>query len=323
MYVDRGRELSIVFFLGVLGIVLAVFAPGFYNPKNASDILVNISYITIAAIGMTAVILTAQIDISVGAILAACSTVAGLSAKADVPIPLVFLYAIATGAAIGLVNGLLVAYARIPSIIVTLGTLSVIRGVIILVTGGTWIYDLPANFRAVGTGTTLGLPNPVWLMLLTLLAGAFVFSHTRWGRSLYAVGSNPAAARLAGINVERTYISVFVLVGALVGLATMAFATRFTTVQSNTGQGFEFLVITAVVVGGTNIFGGSGTAFGSFLGALLVGVTGTALTFLHASAYWEQALQGLFILLAVALDAARRRGALEFSWVQKLLRRPV
>lgn len=196
---------------------------------------------------------------------------------------------------------------RVHSIVVTLATLAVVRGAIILITGGSWIYDLPANFRALGTGTLLGVPIPVWLMAGVTLLGWYLLSHTRWGRSVYALGSSPEAARLAGIPVRWTQLSVFVFQGALVGVATMAFATRFTTIQSNTGSGFEFLVITAVVVGGTNIFGGSGTLLGTFLGALLVSATGTTLTFLRISAFWEGALQGLFILVSVTLDAIRSR----------------
>jgi len=133
-------------------------------------------------------------------------------------------------------------------------------------------------------------------------------SHTRWGGSLYAVGSNPAAARLAGLSLERTLLSTFVFQGLMVGLATVAFTTRFTTIEPAAGQGFEFAVITAVVLGGTNVFGGSGTVLGTFLGALLVGVIATALTFLRISAYWVDAVQGSFILLAVGLDALRRQG---------------
>jgi rhamnose transport system permease protein len=307
--VRASRELSVAAFLVFLGVILAVFAPGFYNTSNALNLLVNMSYLMIAAVGMTAVILTGQIDISVGAILAACATVAGYSAKAGVPIPAVFFLAVLTGAALGAINGSLVAYVRVHSIVVTLATLAVIRGAIILITGGSWIYDLPANFRAVGTGTFLGLPIPVWLMAGATLLGWYLLSHTRWGRSVYALGSSPEAARLAGIPVRWTQLSVFIFQGALVGVATMAFATRFTTIQSNTGSGFEFLVITAVVVGGTNIFGGSGTLLGTFLGALLVSVTGTTLTFLRISAFWEGALQGLFILVSVTLDAIRSRRA--------------
>lgn len=153
----------------------------------------------------------------------------------------------------------------------------------------------------------LGVPNPVWIAALTLLVGSWVLRNTAWGRALYAVGSNTEAARLSGIGPDRMLISAFVANGALVGLATLALVTRFSTIQSNVGTGFEFLVITAVVVGGAHIFGGSGTVVGVTLGALLVGVTGTVLVFLEISAFWERTLHGLFILLAVGYGVLRER----------------
>jgi len=307
MFTDRSRERAILIFLVLLTGVLAVFAPSFFTAKNASDILVNITVVTIAAVGMTAVILTGQIDISIGAQLAACSTAVGLMAKAGVPLELAFLAGMGLGMAFGFINGVLVAYAKIPAIVVTLATLTILRAVMLTTTGGAWTV-LPPSFRELGGGSVLGLPNPILYLTLILLAGNFILSHTRWGRSLYAVGSNPAAARLAGLSLERTLLSTFVFQGLMVGLATVAFTTRFTTIEPAAGQGFEFAVITAVVLGGTNVFGGSGTVLGTFLGALLVGVIATALTFLRISAYWVDAVQGSFILLAVGLDALRRQG---------------
>jgi ribose/xylose/arabinose/galactoside ABC-type transport system permease subunit len=307
MYVDRGRELSILAFLALILLVLAVAAPGFFSADNLLTALVNASYIAIAALGMTFVVLTGQPDISVGSILAICSTVAALASKADLPIPLVFALAMGVGAALGLVNGLLVNALKIHAIIVTLGTMGIFRGALIYVTQGAWIYDLPASFRNVSLGSFLGLPNPIWAMIITLLIGAWVLRQTAWGRALYAVGSNPEAARLSGIRVPWITLSAFALNGALVGLAAMFYASRFSTIQSNTGVGFEFLVITAVVVGGIHIFGGSGTVVGMALGALLVSITGTVLTFLHISAYWERTLHGLFILLAVGFGVLRER----------------
>ena len=307
MFTDRSREAAILIFLAVLGVILAVFAPSFFSAKNGSDILINITVVTIAAIGMTAVILTGQIDISIGAQLAAISTAVALLAKSGVPMGWAFLAGLLIGAAFGAINGGLVAYAGIPSIVVTLATLTIIRAVMIVITNGSWTV-LPAEFRQLGGGSLLGIPNPILFALALLALGNAVLSHTRWGRSLYASGSNPAAARLAGINLERTLLSVFVFQGAMVGLATVAFTTRFTTIEPAAGQGFEFAVITAVVLGGTNVFGGSGTVVGSAFGALLVGVIGTALAYLRISVYWVDAVQGGFILLAVGLDALRRRG---------------
>jgi rhamnose transport system permease protein len=310
VFIDRNREVAIIGFLVFLGVVLAVFAPSFFSARNVADILINITVVSIAAVGMTAVILTGQIDISIGAQLAACSTLVGLMTNAGVPLWSAFLIGVLVGIGFGLVNGALVAYARVPSIVVTLATMTIIRAVMIVVTNGSWIV-LPPGFRDFGGGALLGIPNPILFMLIVILIGNAVLSHTRWGRSLYAVGSNPAAARLAGISAERTLLSVFVFQGALMGLATVAFTTRFTTIEPAAGQGFEFLVITAVVLGGTNVFGGSGTVIGSFFGALLVGVISTALAFLKVSVYWVDAVQGAFILLAVGVDALRRQG---FTW---------
>lgn len=307
MHVDRRREAAILAFLVLLGVVLLVFAPSFFSARNAADILINIATVAIAGIGMTAVILTGQIDISIGAQLAACSAIVGLLANAGLPLPVACLGGVALGAAFGLLNGALVAYARIPSIIVTLATLTITRAVMIVVTEGSWI-NLPPDFRALGAANLFGVPFPILWMFALLGLGTLVLSHTAWGRSLYAVGSNPAAARLAGIGVERTLLGVFVFQGVMMGLATVAFTTRFTTIEPAAGQGFEFAVITAVVLGGTNVFGGSGTLSGTFLGALLIGTISTALAFLRISVYWVQAVQGLFILLAVGLDAVRRQG---------------
>lgn len=307
MYVDRGRELSILAFLLLVIVVLALAAPGFFTTDNLSTMLVNTSYIAIASLGMMMVVLTGQPDISVGSILAICSTVAAFSAKAEIPIPLVFLISMGVGAALGLVNGVLVNSLKIHAIIVTLGTMGIFRGVLIYLTQGGWIYDLPRAFRNVSLGNTLGIPNPIVAMIVALLVGSFVLRRTAWGRALYAVGSNPEAARLSGLSVTSMTASAFAVNGALVGFAAMFFASRFSTIQSNTGIGFEFLVITAVVVGGAHIFGGSGTVFGMALGALLVSVTGTVLTFLFISAYWERTLHGLFILLAIGFGVLRSR----------------
>lgn len=307
MYVDRGRQLSIVVFLAAIGGILLLFAPTFFNATNLNNIMVNASYVAIGALGQMAVVLTGQPDISVGSILAVCAMSAGVMAKTGMPLVGVVLLTILIGATLGLVNGVLVTRLGIHSIIVTLGTLGIYRGALLFFTGGAWVYDLPVNFRWIALGEVLGIDNPIWIALLVIIAFALVLSRTRWGRSLYAVGSSEEAARLSGLNVNRVLLSAFALNGALVAIAAMVYATRFSTVQSNIGTGYEFLVITAVVVGGAHIFGGSGTVFGVALGALLVAITGTVLVFLEVSAFWEQSLHGVFILLAVGFDVLRTR----------------
>ena len=311
MYIDRGREVSIAIFLAVIAAILAVFAPNFFSAGNLESVLVNTSYVAIAALGGMLAVLTGQPDISVGSILAICAITAGMLSKMGVPVFAVFLIACGIGATLGLINGLLVTRLKINSIIVTLGTLSIYRGALLYFTGGSWVYDLPPGFRQLGLGSVLGVKNPIWIAGLVLLVGSFLLRNTAWGRSLYAVGSSEEAARLSGIKPANVITGAFTLNGALVGVAAMVFAPRFSTIQSNIGTGFEFLVITAVVVGGVHIFGGSGTVVGVVLGSLLVGITGTVLVFLEISAFWEQTLHGLFILLAVGFGAfqAQRRSA--------------
>jgi rhamnose transport system permease protein len=299
------RELSIVLFLCVLLVAVGVTSPAFLHPANIQDILVNSSFTVVAAVGMTMVIVAGGIDISIGSMLAVCCVVAGNAAKAGLPTALVLLLSLAVGLVLGSINGALVAFARIPSIIVTLGTMSIMRGAVTWATGGYWVRDLPPSFTALGASEFLGVPMSVWVAGVVAVVGAFVMRGTRVGRRIYAVGGNPRAAELAGINVRWVVFGVFAACGALVGIAAILYATRFTVIQSNAGVGFELLVITAVVVGGTNIMGGRGTVFGSVLGVLLLSVIGSALTYKHVSAYWESAVQGVLVLLAVVSDTLR------------------
>jgi ribose/xylose/arabinose/galactoside ABC-type transport system permease subunit len=309
MYVDYRRQLSLAIFLVLLTVGLALRNPAFASPSNLRDVCVNASHLGIAALGMFLVILIGQIDVSVGAILAICSTLAGLLAKQGVPTLVVVVAALLAGALLGGVNGLIVAGLRIHSIVVTLGTASIYRGLLIKATGGSWIYGLPPQFTAFGQGNVLGVPNPVITLMIIYLLAAFLLSRLPAGRALFAVGSNPDASRLAGLPVPGVQILAFVVNGALVGLASVVFASRFTVVQSNAGIGFEFAAITAVLVGGANIFGGSGTVFGTLLGTLVISALASALVFLGINSLWEPCFQGFFILAAVILDRVRRPSA--------------
>lgn len=305
MYTDRRTQLSILLFLGVLFLVLLLKAPSFFTMRNIIDITVNTSYVAIAALGMMLVIVIGQIDVSVGAILGICCTLTGMLSKQGAPTFMLFVVAIGAGAFLGLINGLLVALLRIHSIVVTLGTLSIFRGLLIYQTQGIWISGLPDTLLQIGRGRFLGIPVPVIIAIVVFVIAAWFLRSVPGGRSLFAVGSNREAARLSGINVPLVQVCAFVINGALVGLAALIFAGRFGGIQSNTGQGFELIVITAVVVGGADIFGGAGTPLGTLLGALLISIIGTTLIFFNVSAFWEQAVQGLFILLAVTYYALR------------------
>src|SRR5712691_10981518 len=305
MMMKWGRELTILAALALLAGYLSLTQPNFRDAFTLGTILTNAAYVGVVGIGMTMVIVAGQIDISVGSVLAVCALIAGTLARAGAPMVLVVVTSLVLGLGMGALNGALIAYLRIPSIIVTLATLTALRGAIVWWTKGYWVMPLPPAWKFLGTTHILGLPLPVWIGWAAVLAAAYVLAQTIIGREVYALGSNPQAARLAGIDTARVTFWVFALNGLLVGLATMLDVTRFSMVQTQEGLGLEFLVITAVVVGGTNIFGGSGTVAGTYLGVLLLTVTSTALTFLGISATWDQAIRGGFILVAVTADIVR------------------
>jgi len=289
-----------------LSAIVSLINPDFLSANNLLDIAVNTAYIAVAAAGMTMVIVSGNIDISVGSMLGVCATIAGELARNGVPVPAAFAAAVLAGGALGAVNGLLVAYARIPAIVVTLGMLSILRGGLILVTQGRWIESLPEAFFF-SQRSTLGIPNPIWVMVLVSVLTWLFMKYHRLGRAIYAVGGNAEAARLAGINPKRIYLFVFIMNGLLVGLAAVLYASRFTAIQSNAGQGFELAVISGTVVGGVSILGGVGSVMGALLGSLLISQIGTAAIFLKVSPFWLQAVQGGLILLTVLVDVLRRR----------------
>src|SRR5438034_932621 len=322
---ERGRELTIVAALAMLSGYLSLTQANFRDAFTISTILTNAAYVAVVGIGMTIVIVAGQIDISVGSMLAVCALITGTLARAGVPMPLVVLAGLLLGLGMGALNGALVAYLRVPSIIVTLATLTVLRGAIVWWTKGYWVMPLPPGWKVLGTTHLLGLPLPVWIGWAAVLAASILLAHTVFGLKIYAAGSHPQAAQLNGIDTARVTFWVFALNGLLVGLATMLHVTRFSMVQTQEGLGLEFLVITAVVVGGTNIFGGSGTVVGTYLGVLLLTVTSSALTFLGISATWDQAISGAFNLVAESAAIGVATGTLAGwlnGWVIARIRVP-
>lgn len=296
---DRRPVWAMLGFFAALTLLMALAAPQFFSTQNAFDIAANSAYVAIAACGMLCVVLIGQIDVSVGAILAICCAITAALGKAGVSLAWLVPLAVLVGGALGAINGALVALLRVHSIVVTLGMLNVYRGLLIVGTQGIWITGLPPSFRFLGDGS-IG-PIPASLVVVATVAALMwlLLTQLRAGREFYAVGSNAEAARLAGIVVPAVQVRAFALCGALTGLAAVAFAGRFGSVESNTGQGFELLVISAVVLGGADIFGGRGTLAGTVLGAVLVSTLGTVLIFLGVDAIWEQAVQGVAILSAV------------------------
>ena len=302
---NQQEGVLVVAFLLVLGGVTALNR-GFIASTNLVDILYNSSYIGVAAVGMTMIILCGHIDISIGAALGLCATVAGKLAVAGVPLWIVFAATIITGGLIGLANGLLVAYCRIPAIVATLGMASILKGGLILTTGGIWIYGLPPGF-GISRRLIMGIPLPICALVLFGVVFSIWLKYAAAGRQIYAVGGNAEAARLSGIPVRNVTLGVFVMNGLLVGISAILYATNFTAIQSNVAPGFELTVITSAVIGGVSILGGTGTVIGALLGAILLQTIGTALVFLHIRAEWFQTVQGSLILLTILLDVFRRR----------------
>lgn len=301
------REISAAVAYAVLLLAVGIIAPAFFGAGNLSDLVVNNAPILLIAIGMTLVILIGEIDISVGSQFAVASVAAGYLAKTGMPLPVLFLLVPLIGAAMGAVNGVLVGWFRLPSIIVTLAMLVAWRDSLRWTTEGAWVQDLPANFQWFGLGQTAGQILIVVIPLAIFVCFAWILRNLNVGRAIYAVGSDAEAARLAGIKPTNVVFGVFMIMGALVGLAALLNAVRFNSIPSNTGIGLELKAVAAVVVGGTAITGGRGTLVGTLIGVALLGTIGTALTFVGINPFWEKAIQGLIILAALVSDVALGR----------------
>jgi rhamnose transport system permease protein len=307
----RFREISIIIFIALLILVVSLNTPAFFTTTNFLTILLNISILSIVALGQTMVIITRGIDLSVSATI---GLVAMMVSVTVVTVPgvsplLAILLGMLLGAILGSFNGLIITAGKVPPIIATLGTLSIYRGMVFLYSGGTWInsYQMPPDYRALAKAAPLGIPNIIVFAIVVILIVYFFLNYTRPGRDIYAVGSNPDAANVAGIPVQRTLFMVYVISGLLAGLAAVLWASRFESAQTNTALGFELQTVAASVVGGVNIFGGSGTVFGVILGAFLLGTIQNALIMVRISPFWQLAAQGLLILGAVIVDSAIRR----------------
>ena len=295
------REVSVALAIAALAALLGVMAPSYFAPDNLRDLFIANVPVLIIAVGMTLLILTGNIDISVGSMFAVCSVAAGMLAKEGAPVIVVSVVAALIGAAMGAINGSLVAYARIPSIVASLATMVAWRDGLRWATQGAWVAGLPDGFQWLGLSQARYPVVLVTVVALLVVGTAWALSHLAAGRAVYATGSNREAARLAGLDTALVMWTVFVVVGALTGVAAVLNAVRFNQIPANTGLGLEMKVVAAVLVGGTAISGGRGTMLGTVLGAVLLGAIGPALTFLGVSAYWERAIQGAIILAAVKL----------------------
>jgi len=288
-------------------ICVGAVAPSFLSVTNLCDIAMNNAAVLLVAIGMTMVIVAAEIDISIGSQFAVCTYLTGLLAKVEVPILILVPAIVLAGAAMSALTGALVAWLRLPSIVVTLALMVAWRDGLRWASEGAWLQDLPNNFQWFGFNQTTGELMLLTVTILVLITFVWFLRDFAGGRSLYAVGSDAEAARLAGINSQRVVFGTFVMLGGLVGLAAVLNSVRFSIVPSNAGMGLELKAIAAVVVGGVAITGGRGTLLGTLIGVALLGTIGTALTFVGVNPFWEKAIQGAIILAAVVSDVALGR----------------
>lgn len=307
----RFREVSIILFIALLVILVSLRTPNFLTFENGRDILLNISILSIVALAQAMIVITRGIDLSVSSMvgLTAMMTAFTIRAYPSTPMPLLVLLGIALGCVLGSFNGLIIAIGNVPPIIATLGTLSVYRGLIFLYSNGAWInaFEMPASFKQLTKATPLGLPNLVIFAIIVSVLAYIFLNYTRPGRDIYALGSNPDAAKMSGIRTQRVTFMVYLISGLACGLAGVLWASRFEAAQTNTALGFELQTVAASVVGGVNMLGGAGTVPGVLLGALLLGIIENSLTLVRISPFWQLAAQGLLILLAVIADSTIQR----------------
>ena len=302
----RQRELSLVIVMLALGGFVFAQAPQFLSSSNLSQVAILAAIIAIAATGQGLVVLTRNVDLSVDAMIGVVAfSVADILRLHALSVPLAMAYGVALGLALGIVNGVIVSVFRVPAIVATLGTMSVYRGFTFLLAGGRQVSlsDLPPEYINLARASVFGVPLYVVLAVVVVAIASLLLQQTRFGRQVYAVGSNPEAAAILGIRSRLVGFLVFAVCGMLAGAAGVLWGARFGTINATAASGVVLQVVAAVVVGGVNIFGGSGTVYGAALGALFLGLIANALTLLHLSQFWLQAIYGGVILVAVAADA--------------------
>jgi ribose/xylose/arabinose/galactoside ABC-type transport system permease subunit len=290
----------------VLMVAVGVTHPNFRAQKNLSDIFQSNAYLAVAAVGTAILIISGNIDISIGSLVGVLSILAGTMVTSGYPVWLSWLVPILVGMIVGAVNGFFVAYLRIPSIVVTLGMLSILKGGLIIVLGGTTITGMPPDFF-LAQQDWFGIPTPIWFMIIATIIGMFWMRYSATGRAVYAIGGNAEAARLSGINSRRITMIAFLINGLCVGVCSIMFATQFNSIQASVPVGLELKVITAAVVGGVSILGGTGLIIGATLATILLSAISSAMVFVNISPYWINAVRGTLILVTVLVDIYRRR----------------
>lgn len=286
----------------VLCLVISIIAPRFLTVTNLRNVLTQVSVNAVIAAGMTFVILTGGIDLSVGSILAICGAIAAVIAQSGGNVFLAVVAALVIGALIGLANGLIISKGKIQPFIATLATMTVFRGVTYVYTGGTPVSGLSQSFMVLGNNKILGIPIPVLVMVIIFAASFYILTQIRYGIYVYALGGNEDSSRLSGINTERIKTMVYVISGIMAAISGIIVTSRIGSASPNAGSGFELDAIAAVVLGGTSLSGGEGSIMGTIIGAVIIGVLNNGLNLMNVSPFYQLIVKGLVILLAVLVD---------------------
>lgn len=309
----RFKELGLVLFIVALVIFIQIRNSNFLTLENIDDLINNAAILSILAIGMMMVIITRGIDLSIGATLALSGMITALTVSAlqDTHPIVAILIGVGIGMACGGVIGLLISKLNILPIIATLGMMNVYRGLTYIVGNGGWVsaYQMPDSFVDIATGTFLGINTLVWIAAVLYIVAYYFLNHTRTGRQVYAVGSNPESAKVSGINCVLIIFMVYTIMGGLAGLSGVLWVSKFASAQGDTASGYELTVIAACVLGGVSMAGGVGKISGILLGALLLGILQNALPLINVSAFWQQAIQGAIILFAVLSNVLIKRNS--------------
>ena len=300
------QESAIILALVLLIVLVGISNPRFIATRNILDILQGNAYIAVAAIGMAMVIITGNIDISVGSLIGVLAIISGRLVVGGAPIWMAWLVPLLVGALIGALIGFIVAYLRVPSIVVTLGFLSILKGGLIIWTNGERVTGMPPEFY-LAQMKPFGIPMPILFMIILTIIAAIWMRYSGIGRSFYALGGNAEAARLSGFSEKRITMQVFILNGIFVGIAAVLYATQLRVIQATPPPALELFIITAAVVGGVSILGGTGTVVGAMLAAILLNAIRSGMIFINVSPFWIQAVQGILILVTVLVDLIRRR----------------
>jgi ribose/xylose/arabinose/galactoside ABC-type transport system permease subunit len=300
------ENIGIIIFFITVCVGVGLVNQSFWTFANLINLLRSISFTCIVGVGMTMIIIHGGIDLSVGSVIGLGHMVTGVLLREGLPVPVAIILGISSGTLLGLSNGIVITKYKIPALITTLGSLYIARGIVYVLTQGRPVYPFPDVFNAIGTQAFWGIPYSVYLMVIVIIIGHILLNHTVYGRHLFAIGGNEETTRISGINVNLTKIVAYGISGTLAALVGMMMAARMNSSIPNAGEGWEMRVIASVIIGGTSLFGGSGSIFGTLIGASIMSVLSIAMVMLNINVYWQNIVIGFILIGAVGFDQLKR-----------------